>query len=120
MSGSGLGAERSAVRSPDSSSAPLAGWGGSRRAAGRPRLTEPHLQCVTETDERVTREPFAPLDALEQKARRERGELHARRHRCVEITGYVEGWLQRFRTPDADQDNKKPIPGSSGDGFLVP
>ena len=49
-----------------------------------------HLERVTETDERVTREPFAPFDALEQKAWLERGELHERRHRRVQITGYVE------------------------------
>jgi len=41
---------------------------------------EPHLQRVAETDERVTREPLAPLDALEQKAR-SNAELHERRHR---------------------------------------
>src|SRR6266404_8319892 len=60
------------------------------RADRKARAIEPHLQRVAETDERVTREPLAALDALEQKARLERGELHERRHRRVQITGYVE------------------------------
>src|SRR5205085_1575801 len=101
----------------------LGAGGGSRPAlvADRePRAVEPHFQRVAETDERVTRQPLAALDALEQKARTERRELHERRHRRVEITGYVEGWLQRCGTPNVDRDNKTPIPGSSGDGFLAP
>ena len=96
---------------------------GRRRAALGPdretRLIEPHLEPVAEADEGIAAEPLAALDALEQEARRERAELHERRDRRVEITGDVEGGLQG-RGSKNTQDNKKPIPGSSGDGFLVP
>src|SRR2546421_414573 len=114
----GRRAQRGAQRRQESRAAPRQRV--TLRADHQARAVEPHLQRVAETDERVTREPLAALDALEQKARLERGELHERRHRRVEITGYVEGGLQRCRTPKVDQHNKKPIPGSSGDGFLVP
>ncbi|MDE2138139.1 MAG: hypothetical protein KGJ68_11950, partial [Gammaproteobacteria bacterium] len=55
-----------------------------------------------------------------QEARRECAELHERRDRGVEVTGDVEGRLQLSALPKNRTDNKKPIPGSSGDGFLVP
>src|SRR5207244_12080448 len=73
-----------------------------------PRAIEPHLERIPEPDEGIAREPLAALDALEEKPRREGTELHERRHRRVEVTGYVEWWLQ------CELQTKNPSPGSSG------
>jgi len=52
------------------------------------------LKTIPEADERVTREPLASLDALQEKARIQGGELHERRNRRIKITPDVERWLQ--------------------------
>ncbi len=59
----------------------------------RPRV-EAHLQPIAEADERVAREPLAALDALEQEAGLERGELGEGRDRRVQITCDVEWRFQ--------------------------
>ena len=81
------------------------------RADRQPSAIEPHLEAVTEADERVTRQPLAAFDALQQETRLERGELHECRHRCVEIARYVEWRFQCAPTI------KNPSPEVSGDGF---
>src|SRR5262249_3517280 len=89
-----------------------------------PACVEAHLEAVAEADERVASEPLATLDTLQQKAGRERAELHECRHRGIEVTGYVEGWLQltslrHVETPKKSRQQKT-HPGLSGDGFQVP
>ena len=80
----------------------------------QPGAIEPHLEAVTEADERVTRQPLAAFDALQQETRLERGELHECRDRCVEIARYVEWRLQ------CCSNNKKPIAGGIRRWVLVP
>ncbi len=56
----------------------------------KPSPIEPHLEAIAEADEGVARQALAALHALEQEARGERGELHERRDRRVEISRDVE------------------------------
>ena len=77
---------------------------------------EPELEAVAEADERVARQTFAALHALEQEARPERLELQVGRHRGVEVGGDVEQVGRHLRflcREDPGTHNKKPIPGGS-------
>src|SRR5262249_25964082 len=65
----------------------------------QPVRIEAYLESIAEADEGKPTEPLASFDALEQKARPERGELHERRNRRVEISGDVENRLQCPRSP---------------------
>lgn len=56
---------------------------------------EPDLETVAEADERVAREPFATLDALEEESGLERGELRERGNRSIQVAGDVERWFQK-------------------------
>jgi len=64
-----------------------------------PARIEPHLEAIAEADEGEASEPLTALDALEQEARAERGQLHERRYRRVQITRNVERRLQRSSSP---------------------
>src|SRR6185503_6407294 len=70
-------------------------------------------------------QPFATLDAFQQEARTEGGELHERRHRCVQIARYIEWRFQRVllitacQKTGSLQTTKNPSRGLSGDGFLL-
>ncbi len=105
---------------------------GSQRAeqsglVGRPRLhlgpdaqsvgIETELEAVTETDEGVTRQPFAALNAFQQKARPEGLQLEKGRDRGVEVSCDVEdgscGHTPVLCREDRGRRNEKPIPGGS-------
>jgi hypothetical protein len=58
---------------------------------------EPVFEAIAETDEGIAREALATFDALEQEARPERLQLQVRRHRCVEVGGYVEQRRRHLR-----------------------
>ena len=76
------------------------------------RGIQPHFETIAESDERIARQPFAALDALEQESRAKRRELQIRRHRRIEIGCNVERWLhavpERFESP---QKNPSPSAG---------
>src|SRR5215469_7123049 len=88
-------------------------------ADGQPTGIQTHREAVAEADERIARQALAAFDTLQQEARRERAELHECRHRGVEITGYVEGWLQRTLLRHVET-TKNPSRGYPEMGFLVP
>ena len=63
------------------------------------RESAAHLEAIAETNEREASEPLSSLDAFEQEARAECGELQERRYRRIEITGNVERRLQGSSSP---------------------
>src|SRR5258708_7525628 len=78
-----------------------------RRQAGggQARCLRPHFQKLAEADERIARQPLAPLDAFEQESGAKRCELQIRRNRRVEIGGDVK---RRFHPRTHSTGNKKP------------
>src|SRR5579863_9591985 len=70
------------------------------------RSIQLQLEPRAESDERVTTQPLAALDTLEQEIGLERGKLHERRHRRIEIPRDVEWRFQHSTAPII----KKPIP----------
>ncbi len=56
-------------------------------------VIEPDLEAIAEADERIARQPFAALDAFQQKAGLERLEFQIGRDWGVQVCGDVEGWL---------------------------
>jgi hypothetical protein len=81
------------------------------RADGeRPRI-QTHFQPVAKANEGIAREPFTPLDAFQQEARLESGQLGKRRYRRIQVSGDVKWRLQVPILPTRNSGNKKPIPG---------
>jgi hypothetical protein len=84
-------------------------------AQHEPIAIQLHFEAIAEADERIACEPLAALDAFQQKARLERGELHERRDRRVEVPGDVEMRLHAVVLPQITryaQTTKNPPPGS--------
>ena len=76
------GARERVTQASRAAAAWSAGRGGRVPSTTQAVRVEPVLETVAETDERIAREAFAALDALEQEARPERLELEVRRHRA--------------------------------------
>ncbi len=55
-----------------------------------------HLERVAEADERIARESLSAFHTLEQETRLEVAQLQVRRHRRIEICGYVERCFHKF------------------------
>jgi hypothetical protein len=85
-------------------------------ADGQRARVQAHLKTVAEADEGITRQTLPALDAFEQEARLEGGELGERRNRRIEVTCNVEGRFQ-MRSSLIFHRQQKTHPGGAGDGF---
>jgi hypothetical protein len=85
-----------------------------------PRI-QAHFQAVAKTNEGVARQPLTALDAFQQEARLECGQLGKRRNRRVQVTCNIK-WRFQIPLPSTRiSDNKKPIPvwPEMGSGLLT-
>jgi hypothetical protein len=78
-----------------------------------------HLDRVTEPQERIPREPFAALDALEQEARLQLGELQVSRYRCIQVGGDVKRCLHNDSMIRKTGSKKSPSLVLQGWAFIV-
>ena len=63
---------------------------------GKTGLVEPHLQALTEADERIACQALTALDALEQEPRLEGTQLQIRGYGCIQVGGNVKRRLHRL------------------------
>jgi hypothetical protein len=70
------------------------------------------LEAVAEADEGIARQALAAFDAFQEEAGLERGELHERRDRRVEVARDVKVRLHAVILPQNAWTTKNPSPGS--------